>query len=331
MAIPAQVRAAGKEADEALQALAASINPPAPNPDEPPADPPVDLAASNPPPTPAPPQAPTVQPTSADAELARLQQELSTAKGREAARDRELAELRGQVQTLTQVAQRPAEPPKPPAPQSLITDEDRKDFGEDMIDLVQRLIRQDAGNTLTQLTNRLTVMESKLDKLGKSTENVAQSAADARFAAYLKGLDDTAPGWRDTNEEQKFLDWLEKADKFSRKSRGELLADAHNRADHETVANFFKAYWAESGVTPAEPAAPTPTPPAQPVVDPQSLVSPTPVSAPTPSANPRAGRIWTQAEVEKVYDDRVHKRITAERFAQLEAEITAAVVEGRVR
>ena len=108
-----------------------------------------------------------------------------------------------------------------------------------------------------------------------------------------------------------------------------MLADAHNAADADTVAEFFRAYWKEKGV--AAPATPAPAPAPAPTIDPATLVAPSAGAPSQPSTQPQRGRMWTQAEIEGVYDDAIHKRITPARLAELEVEIQQAILAGRVK
>lgn len=341
MGIPQRVKDAAVEADQQLQAMVNAPAPaepaaPAPPPAAPAAVQPGDPAAIPPAPAPAPAPAPSAQPTTTEAELHRLQQQVLTEAGRNAARDAENAELRGRLAALqeTLAAQQRATPAPAPAPApSLITDEDRKDFGEDMIDFVQRMIRHTLGNTLTQIVGRITAMENTLRQTTQQASAAAKSTEQLAFEKYIGALDAAVPGWRQTNDEQGFVDWLKNRDTFSRKTRHELLAAAHAEADADTVAEFFRAYWKEKGTAPAPAPAPStpPSAPATPPVDPATLVAPTASNAPPPAANPRGGKVWTQAEIEQVYDDRMKKRIDPVEFARLEKEIEAAVLEGRVQ
>lgn len=331
MGIPQRVKDAAQEADQQLQALVSA--PPPANDGTPPAPP----VAGDPPLVPPAPPTPVVQPTTTEAELARLQQQVQTEAGRNAQRDAENAELRGRLTAMQEAlaAQQRTQPPSAPAPPpSLITDEDRKDFGEDMIDFVTRMIRQTLGNSLTQITGRITAVENNLRQTTQQATAAVKSAEDMAFDRYIGALDAAVPGWRKTNDDSAFVDWLKNRDTFSRKTRHELLAAAHAEADADTVAEFFRAYWKEKGIAPAPAPAPTTppsSPPATPTVDPQTLVAPAASNSPAPAANPRGGRIWTQAEIEQVYDDRMKKRLDATEFARLEGEIELAVLEGRVQ
>lgn len=345
MAIPQRVRDAGAEADQMLQQLAAAPPAapapepaPAPAPPAPPApsSPDAPPAAANPPVTPAPAPAPSAQPTNPETELQRLHQQLQSEQGRRAANEAETLELRGRLQQVTEqlaAMQRanPAPAAPAPAPVNLITDQDKADFGEDMIDFVGRVVKQAYGATIDGLLRRIGTLEGQLRQVGQQAQTAQQSSEEIAAQRYFQRLDELVPNWQAINDDPAFVDWLKNRDTFSRKTRHELLKSAHAEADAETVAAFFNAYLREKGTPAAAPApAPTPVPPA-PSVDPATLVAPTPSNAPAPSVNPRNGKIWTQAEIEQVYDDRIKKRITPEKFAEQEAEIQRALLEGRVQ
>lgn len=342
--IPDRVREEAAAADRALQELMKPATPAANEGGAAP-PPPVDgvqpqvPAAPAPDPAPAPAPAPTVTPTSDAEQLKRLQQQLQTEAGRNQAQSAELSEMKGRMAAMQEVLraqQARATPAAAPTPRNLITEADKKDFGEDMIDFVSRMIRQEVGSSLVTLTDKLNTIEGQLRSVGQRAQSAETTAAEQAAVSYFNRLTELAPGWKTTNDDQGFLDWLKERDTFARKTRHELLADAHKEADAETVAAFFQAYWKEKGTAPAAPAAPTPTTPATPPstlppVDPASLVAPTPSTAPAPASNQRGGKIWTQAEIEHVYDERMKKRITPEKFAELEAEIEQAMLQGRVQ
>jgi hypothetical protein len=291
-----------------------------------------------PPPAPIAP-APGVQPTTPDAELARLHQQLQTEAGRRAATEQELAELRGRMAQLSeQVARTPAPAPAPAAPpSSLITEEDLKDFGPDLLGVIERSIKQHVGGQVSALVSRLGRLEVLLGQTQQAAQvaqKSAQELAAERYYGELSGLTRHVGDWRATNDDAGFLDWLKNVDTFSSKTLQELLVDAHGRADAKTVSQFFLKYWESKGIAPAAPAptsAPAQPTPAAPTIDARTLVAPAPAAAPTPNLNPRGGKVWKESEISQIYDDRTRGRITAERFAQLEGEAMQAIAEGRVQ
>jgi hypothetical protein len=147
----------------------------------------------------------------------------------------------------------------------------------------------------------------------------------------MQKLDLLMPGWTETNEDQRFIDWLENVDKLSRRKYGDLLSEAHGNMEAERVTDIFCTYKPELRASAPQSAGPQPTnPEPEPVIDPMTLVAPnTAPAAPAPAAPP-PGKIWSQADVDKLYDDKQKKRISESVFVQREAEYLQALAEGRV-
>lgn len=342
--IPRRVAADAAQADTALAELATALRaaPPEPvtlppvQPQQPPAPVPPPAAneppAPQPPQPPQPPQQPTGVPVDLTAELARMNQQIATMAGRvEAERVRREA-VEAELRRVRENPPAPAAPPTPP-PQ-LITEKDREDFGADTIDFVERAIRHHTGGLLTTLTDiskRLAGLEGQLGQTATQVQNVAQQSAAQRQAAYFGRLDQVVPTWEALQTNQKFLDWLDKREVLSGAKYGELLGDAHNRADAERVIELFRAY--DPAVVTGSPAAPAPSgqPAAQqPLVDPTSLAAPTTSPAAPVAAQPVPGEIWTMAQVDKMYEDKRKGKLSESDFLQLEARYTQALREGRV-
>lgn len=327
MNVPARVAADAENAMNSIRELAASAQPtpPAPAANEPPAPEVV-------PPVPAP--QPTAAPVDLGAELARVNRQLGTLAGR-----LEAAELdRGRLQReLEQVRTAPPAPQPPaPPPSSLISAKDREEFGEDLIDLIGRAVRQEVGGKLDQIGTRLSGLEGRIGKAEQTVTGTVQTNEQRAWAAYLQALTQRIPTWQQVNAEQGFLDWLEKVDTFSRKKLLDLLTDAHNAMDLEAVVSFFTAYKPELASAPAAPAAPqAPAQPAAPaapapLVDPATLAAPaTQAPAPAPS-QPATGRLWKQSEVDALFERKNKGLITPTEFAALEADYLKALAEGRV-
>lgn len=328
MNVPARVAADAKSADEALQSLAAAAaaanNPPAPADTQPPAPAPTDTQPPPPPPAPQ----PVAQPTSVELELQRARQQLQTLTGRMEATQRQLEQLQRQ----------PAQPPTPtptPPPAPLVTAEDHKEFGDDLIDLIERVLRQNYGTRIDDLGSRLSSLEGRLARQGEQVKQVGETAAEMAHRRYLESLDSAMPGWESTNNDPGFVQWLEKIEPASGRPYGELLQQAHTRREADRVINIFGLYKPEllANRAPANPPpAPAPSQPSQPTgrVDPAQLAAPKTDAPPPPPANPPAGPQWTTAMVDKLYEDRQRGRITPTEFAQREKEYLRALAEGRV-
>lgn len=322
--IPARVAADAREADATLASLAA-VAEPTPAPAEPtPAPAPVAAPA----PTPAP-----VEPVPTDEmrlRLQRLEQQLSTANGRLEAQTEQAAALQRQLLAAQQAPQ-PAPAPAP-APAPLISEKDREEYGEDLIGLIGRVIDDRIGNRLSDAISKANGLEGRLARLENGVQTVQHATTEQRAKAYEAELTRLLPTWMEINEEPALLDWLENRDTLSGKKYGDLLQDANNRMDANRVVAIFQTY--KTGLpTSALPAAgpqSTTTDTPAPMIDPLTLAAPdTTAAAPAPSAPP-AGRVWTMADVDKLFDDKQKKRITEAQFLAMEADYNRALAEGRV-
>lgn len=352
------IRRDAEEAERALQEFAAAqptavVTPAAnePTPSDPaPVPAPTPVAEVVTPAAPTPTPTPVVAVPADEHTLSVLQHRLNTLEGMHnrvvADRDqaqRDLAEMRGRVDTMSRLlAQRNAPAPAPAAPQSLITETERREYGDELIGLMTR----SAQEALLPMINSLIGRIDKLERGVRDVTSVAQTAAETsqqtaaqRFAEDLTRL---VPDWETTNENVEFLDWLKKRDTLSGQVRYELLQQALGTGSAERVAKFFTAFKSEQASVPGapapsaaqtNPATPAPVAPApQPApFDPRSLVSPS-QAAPAPvSGSPTNGKVWTTDEIAEVYDRHMKKQISPADFAALEGQIYKALEEGRVR
>jgi hypothetical protein len=344
MSVPAHVAAAAAEADSTLATLAAAArdgtlsldqlrgqqpnvtqlpSPPAPEPVPAPAPEPA------PAPDPAPAPEPVSVPTNLQAELSRLSQQLATTQGRLAAQQGEEGLLRRQLETLQAEIQLLRNPPAPPAP--LFSSEETEAFGPENVDLVQRIIRQEVGTRLEAVERSLNEIRGAVHRLGQTTQQVQQTTQRSAQERLLDALAEEVPDWEAVNVDTRFLDWLEKVDMLSKQKYGAVLGDAYENADSARVIHIFKLYKQENGIASPAPA-PAPAPPAPPAgVDPTITLAPSP-GAPTPApTQPAQPKIWTTAEVDKLYEDYQRKIISEPEFKRREAEYLIALREGRVR
>lgn len=339
-----RIRAEAAEADTALAQLAAASVPPTPPANDIPPAPTGEI-----PPAPPAPPAPTAAPIDAAA-FAALQHRLSSLEGMYNGVVAEREQLTGRVDQMTrllasgnrQPAPAPAAPAPTPAP-SLVTEAERTEFGEEFLDVSRRVALQTLMPTINGLIRRIEQLEAgqvEVQQLASSAHTAASSTLQKTFEQELTEL---VPDWPALNTNPGFLDYLKKPDIFSDKSRHELLQQAVESGSAERVARFFTAYKSEIGTAspapsptaptpaPATPPAPAPAPVPQPTVDVRHLIAPSP-AAPAPAhSNPQNGRTWTSADIEKVYDDKMKGRITAQDFANLEGQIFKAFEEGRIQ
>lgn len=260
------------------------------------------------------------------------EQRYRTLQGMFAKTNEQNAELRGRLDEMSaQLSRLSAAPqtqqtqqPVAPTAKRYLTEEEVKDYGQEFIDVTKRAARE-------EFEGRLAELQEQIKNLTASQQNVVQTAAAASKVAaetlddkYYSALDVGEPDWEKINESPQFLTWLAEVDTFTGARRQALLNQAFAAKDATRTLAFFKAFKQTQNGAGA-------TPNKSPSVDTASLVSPETGASGTPASNSKRGKIWSQAEVEKVYDDRVRGKITPQRFNDLEKEIMAAVSEGRIK
>lgn len=358
--LPAAVRAAGAAADALLAGTVPTGPPPPPaQPQHGAAPPPVGHVAASPPaqapaPAAAPPQQGDGMPPPAEPGSIEYQweQRYRTLRGRMDAErtgtQREMAGLRAQVDDLMRqrgsapapTGSAPAQPNTPIDVSKFITDEDRAQWGDGMAEFIVNKAAAIAAATAGTLQ---AAVGRELD----------QTRGDlwARDNASMKtALDQLLPGgngqadWRVINDDPAYENWLQGADGFSNMTRHQVLLDAWQKNDTQTVYKIFHAYMSGSQPTPAVQVPGAPGVGLPPSGQPQpshrlpmnGLVAPgpaRPASAGTPSA-PEPNQ-YRNSEIAKFFTDlgRGLYNDTAERrtwAAGIEQDIFAAQREGRV-
>ena len=225
----------------------------------------------------------------------------------------------------------PASAVTPPAstPASKVTAEERAEWGPEFFDVVTKHVNELLVPVLSRLEGRMHSIEG-------GVQNVAQRTVQNDRDKLYQHLDSNVSGWRELNEREDFLQWLDQRDAYSGTVRGVLLKQAFERNDGERVAQFFKGFTTEHAIV-APSGGPTSNTPVNGAgtVDLASLAAPGRPAA-TPALNPNGAqtkRTWTQAQISQFYSDvrkGVFKNRQPERDA-LERDIVAAQSEGRLR
>ncbi len=357
--VQAQIDKANKVADDYYKAMkgetpagdppAADGTPPASAPagDPPAGDPPAAAAAAPPPPVVKLPveeweQKYKVLQGKYNAEVPRLQNTVRDLSG-------SVSQLREQLtatQTLlasfgTQQAAAPAGAPPasaPTAPVKLVKDEEIREFGPDLIDVMRRVIREEHHALMPEIDKRVAPVSQRVDQVASVASSVARRAQQNDQQTVHDLLSSQVPDWLKVNENPEFLTWLDQKDPYAGEVRGKLLDQAYKSHDGPRVVAFFKGFLNEHAVitTPPAPAAsPAPAAPA-PQVRLESLVTPgQPKAGPASAPDGSGKRVWTRAEISTFYAHRSAGRLNSTdgkaRADAVDADIFAAQREGRVR
>lgn len=285
------------------------------------------------PPQPAPPPAP--QPAPAPAEPPNYEHMYNSMKGRYDASSRTIGAMQEQMQQLgdelmrtQQVLQRGSVNPDTSLPGNIqpayVTDEDRQNYGEDLINVTKRAALEAVAPTLTALQ--------------QENQQLRQAVTQQRTHTIYEKLDAGLPNWREINQNPRWLAWLRLRDFNSSPVRQEQLNRSMQAADAPRVLAFFQRFQDEEVATGQMPA---PQPPQPPTGEPRPAAIPLTTLAAPGRPNPATGNtqvpdtkpVYTHADIATFYDY-VRKGVYAGQEAlkaQIEADIFAAQKEGRVR
>ena len=279
--------------------------------------------------------APTVEaaPVSAvEKDYRELEHKYNTLQGMFAKQGADVGALRQQVEALLQrAAQAPAQSStQAPLITGKFTAKDREEYGDQLLDLIRRGA-QDAMSVATQaLTARLDRLEKALNETAATATSAVKTAAEVAREKFYVRLAELHSDWEMINDSPEWLTWLSKADSMSGMRRDDLLQDAYRSLDVARTAAFFAEFKRETGKSGTAPGGAKSDAGR---IDPRSLVAPATAASPSPNPNPsrQRGRIWTMAEVNKLYDDYSKGKINRAEFLPLEADIHLAATENRVQ
>lgn len=277
---------------------------------------------------PQPPSAAAQQPP-AQSEESQWEQRYRTLQGKYDAENRMMREIM-QTQQATMdklVEQRQSAVTQAPAPEQTpeqylrslgVTDKELEDYGE-VLPIMARLAQNMIKPTAAKL-------ERELAKTREAAGTVAQAQVKSGQAAMFATLDQKVPQWRQINEDQNFLAWLDEVDIIYGTSRRASLETAFGNLDTARVVAIFATFVREDSVRRST---------AGPTIDPATLIAPgvpRDGAAKAPGgANSGSKRILTESEIKEFYTRVRKKQVTPEQYAAFSAEIASATAEGRVR
>lgn len=170
------------------------------------------------------------------------------------AQNQELAQRLEQMeQLIASIQAAPATPPvaEPTAPPaSLITDEEREEYGESL-DIMRKVSQEVAAAYQGRIDQLESVIANMQGTVMPRVEQLASQQAHTAEQAFWSDLTIAVPEWRTTNENPDFQSWLLEVDPLSGLPRQTYLDDAQRNLDAIRVASFFTSWGQVNGtVTP---------------------------------------------------------------------------------
>lgn len=315
MALQARLKKLDAEADEMIKAQHTGQQEPEPvaEPEvaaepviEQPVEQPTEVEAAQPAGEPQPAAAPVDESAQLRDALAKSEQRYRSLQGMfDKSRD-EIESLKQMVKQLSEAQPKP-EPAKAP---KFVTEKDEESYGSDMIDLIRRAAQEIVEAKFGSLDGRFAEVDQRVKQVG----DVVHRSAAERFD---DDLTTKVPDWQEINVDPAFTDWL---GPYGLQG----LRAAYQALDVAGTAKFFNDYKKLNA-----PAAPEPT--AEPASKKlETMQAPGKAKTNASTSQQPKGKVWTKADINKLDADYRRGKISAERYAELDADLTKAYLEGRV-
>jgi hypothetical protein len=228
----------------------------------------------------------------------------------------QVKELAKQMADLQQTAVKPkaSESDKPKA---LVTEDDIKVFGADLIEVQRKVAREVA----MEFQDTVTELRSENDKLREQLTTTGARVSEASFDQRIHRL---IPDFDQVNADSRWIDWLEEVDPILRGPRKSIAQGAFNSGDAEAVAHYVSLF---------KKSVETPTPLVEDPVKRElnNQIQPKRNSTASTQAT-KASRVYSAADVEAIFVRiaQMNARGQLDEARKLEADIDAAYTEGRV-
>ncbi len=222
--------------------------------------------------------------------------------------------LIGQLQKQLTEKREPA--PDTTDPLSVLTAEEREHLDAEGItgkslEILAKMVRASGGQGQNQ----------NLEEINRKLEEDREARQRDAVRTFWTELERLVPDWRDVNQSEAFIAWLDAQIPYTNQTRGQRLTAAQNSLDHQTCAQFFLDFKKEQ-------------PTMKPVIDPNKQIEPdTSVThGDDPTKDRPKGKQYTISEVQQFYKD-----CSLGKYADREAErkamdedIIRANQEGRI-
>lgn len=253
-------------------------------------------------------------------------------KSREGAlgqRDREINTLKVEVQNLRQtVSDIQKGSPKMSEEEKqkeikkeikrLITDNDKEEYGEEMIDLMKRAAKEVYEETYSKKEVELS---SKIKDVDSKVENIYNQKESERYNNFIKELNRDIPDLQEINKNPDFKEWVNQVDPRTGKKIKQLVEDAiiaFDKARVEFIIGEFKKTQEPKKDTNSKKQ------------ELENHIQPSKSKTNTVNTKEKTARRVTRAEIKQFYLDKQKGKYTAKQSEAMEKIIEDAVASGNV-
>jgi len=242
-----------------------------------------------------------------DAEVPRLHQQL-----------RELTDQMAAIRKDAEDAKK-VEAEKPKEKVSYVTDADREEYGDDLIDFQRRVAKEVSQDYEERFEQQTKVIEALQQKILTTDSQVGEQG----FAQKLNTL---VPGFDQLDSDERWVSWLNEIDPMTRGPRRDQAQAAYNAGDAEAIAHYVSLF--NDSVSPATNSKSDRQAELEKQVTPSRSAS----TVTTKSSN-SSSKIYSERDLTNAWT-KVRTLNTQGKYddaEKLEAELSIAYMEGRVK
>ena len=243
-----------------------------------------------------------------DAEVPRLHQQV-----------KELTDQMNAIREEAEAAKK-AEAEKPKEKVSYVTDADREEYGDDLIDF-QRRVAKEASQ---EYEDRFEQQAKVIEQLQQQISNTGSQVGEVGFTQKLNAL---VPGFDQLDNDERWVAWLNEYDPMTRGPRRDQAQSAFNSGDAEAVAHYVGLFRESINEPVANGKSDRQTELEKQVTPSRSA------STVTNKSSSKDSRVYSEKELNNAWT-KIRTLNTQGKYddaEKLEAELTAAYMEGRVK
>jgi len=241
--------------------------------------------------------------------------------------DAEVPRLHQQVKELTDQmnairyeaeAAKKAEAEKPKEKVSYVTDADREEYGDDLIDF-QRRVAKEASQ---EYEDRFEQQARVIEQLQQQISNTGSQVGEVGFTQKLNAL---VPGFDQLDNDERWVAWLNEYDPMTRGPRRDQAQAAFNAGDAEAVAHYVGLF--------RESVEPVANGKSDRDTELEKQVTPSRSASTVTKSSGKDSKVYSEKELNNAWT-KIRTLNTQGKYddaEKLEAELTAAYMEGRVK
>lgn len=242
--------------------------------------------------------------------------------------DAEVPRLHQQVKELTDQmnairheaeAAKKAEAEKPKEKVSYVTDADREEYGDDLIDF-QRRVAKEASQ---EYEDRFEQQAKVIEQLQQQISNTGNQVGEVGFTQKLNAL---VPGFDQLDNDERWVAWLNEYDPMTRGPRRDQAQSAFNSGDAEAVAHYVGLFRESINEPVANGKSDRQT-------ELEKQVTPSRSASTVTKSSGKDSKVYSEKELNNAWT-KIRTLNTQGKYddaEKLEAELTAAYMEGRVK